>query len=313
MKPSVRRLGVLSRHLASSNGAANARLTSRADFTRANVMAALDHHGYCILERYVDDPAALRRDFDNTLLPRTPTGRNRFEGSKTRRCYSLFAKTRVFDTLACDPLLLDCVEAALGSEHFLLSSTVGISIGPGEIAQPLHRDDGKYPVARPHPEMVLNCIVAIDDFSAENGGTRIFPGSHRWQYSGENEYATRTVLPSTFARASGNSLNAKAAIPQLDSAHSVGVTMPKGSIMIYRGSLLHGGGANMSSRPRLGVLLEYVSAWLRPQENHVIAVNRATVKKLPVRLQELLGWTVTPPFLGYVDGRHPRRFLDSDE
>ena len=110
------------RHLTSSNGAANARLTSRADFTRAHVMAALDVHGYCILERYVDDPAALRRDFDDTLLPRTPTGRNRFEGSKTRRCYSLFAKTRAFDTLACDPLLLDCVGAALGSKHFLFHS-----------------------------------------------------------------------------------------------------------------------------------------------------------------------------------------------
>ena len=116
-----RRVRVVSGHLTSSasRGPVSARLTSRAEFTRANVLAALDLHGYCILERFVDDPSALRRDFDSTLLSQTPTGRNRFEGSKTRRCYSLFAKTRAFDGLACDPLLLDCVGAALGSGHFL--------------------------------------------------------------------------------------------------------------------------------------------------------------------------------------------------
>ena len=119
MTTPTQRLRVVSGHLTSppSSGPVSARLTSRAAFTRANVLAALDLHGYCILERYVDDPAALRRDFDSTLLPRTPTGRNRFEGSKTRRCYSLFAKTRAFDAIACDPLLLDCVGAALGSEQ----------------------------------------------------------------------------------------------------------------------------------------------------------------------------------------------------
>ena len=315
MNPKIhRRLKTVRRHLASSGTTADkvrprARLMTRTEFTRANVLSALDYHGYCILERFFDDPKALRHDFDVDLLGRTPLGRNRFEGSKTRRCYSIFAKTRAFDNLVCDPLLLDIVGTVLNSDHFLLSSTVGISIEPGEVAQPLHRDDGKYPVARPHPELVVNCIIAIDDFSEENGGTRIFPGSHRWEYSGENDYATRVVLPSTFERKPGEALSARDAIPQLDRHNSIGVVMPRGSIMIYRGSLLHGGGANKSSQPRLGVLLEFICAWLRPQENHLIGVPKEVVQTLPVRLQEMLGWTVTPPFLGYVDGRHPKRFL----
>jgi ectoine hydroxylase-related dioxygenase (phytanoyl-CoA dioxygenase family) len=85
--------------------------------------------------------------------------------------------------------------------------------------------------------------------------------------------------------------------------------MKAGSVAFYTGSIWHGGGANETDRPRLGVILEYVAAWLRPQENHVIGIAPDVVATLPERLQELLGYNIYPPFLGYVDGRHPRRFL----
>ena len=51
------------------------------------------------------------------------------------------------------------------------------------------------------------------------------------------------------------------------------------------------------------------ASWLRPQENHCLAVPRDLVRQLPERLQELLGYNIYPPFVGYVDGRHPRRVL----
>jgi ectoine hydroxylase-related dioxygenase (phytanoyl-CoA dioxygenase family) len=86
--------------------------------------------------------------------------------------------------------------------------------------------------------------------------------------------------------------------------------MPAGSVMFFLGSLFHGGGANTTDRPRLGVILEYCSGWLRQQENHVIAVPRETVRALPRRLQELLGYNIAPPFIGYVDGRHPLKHLE---
>jgi ectoine hydroxylase-related dioxygenase (phytanoyl-CoA dioxygenase family) len=89
--------------------------------------------------------------------------------------------------------------------------------------------------------------------------------------------------------------------------------MPAGSAMFYLGTLVHGGGANDTDQPRLGVILEYVAAWLRPQENHCLAVPRSMVRELPERLQELLGYNIYPPFVGYVDGRHPRHVLDRDE
>jgi ectoine hydroxylase-related dioxygenase (phytanoyl-CoA dioxygenase family) len=99
------------------------------------------------------------------------------------------------------------------------------------------------------------------------------------------------------------------AIKQLNSAVPVRCEMPAGSIMLYRGSLLHGGGANRSTQSRLGILLEFIQAWLRPQETHLLGVDRDVIASLPVKLQEMLGWTVTPPFIGYVDGRHPKRLL----
>jgi ectoine hydroxylase-related dioxygenase (phytanoyl-CoA dioxygenase family) len=90
-------------------------------------------------------------------------------------------------------------------------------------------------------------------------------------------------------------------------------TMAPGSAMFYLGSLWHGGGANRTSRPRLGVILEYVAGWLRPQENHCLAVPRDIARQLPERLQELLGYNIYPPFVGYVDGRHPRRVLRASD
>jgi ectoine hydroxylase-related dioxygenase (phytanoyl-CoA dioxygenase family) len=80
-------------------------------------------------------------------------------------------------------------------------------------------------------------------------------------------------------------------------------------VLFLLGSLWHGGGANKTERPRLGVLLEYAAGWLRQQENHVLATPPEVVAGLEPKLQELLGYGIYPPFVGYVDGRHPRRLL----
>jgi ectoine hydroxylase-related dioxygenase (phytanoyl-CoA dioxygenase family) len=165
--------------------------------------------------------------------------------------------------------------------HYQLSAPVGISIGPGETAQVLHTDDGVYPVARPHAELVVNTMWPLDPFTEANGATRVAPGTHKWVDRRPDE-----------------------------STPTVAAEMPAGSVMFFVGSVFHGGGANTTDRPRLGVILEYCASWLRPQENHVIGVPWAVTKTLEPRLQELLGWNIHPPFLGNVDGRHPRKFLE---
>jgi ectoine hydroxylase-related dioxygenase (phytanoyl-CoA dioxygenase family) len=85
--------------------------------------------------------------------------------------------------------------------------------------------------------------------------------------------------------------------------------MEPGSALLYLGSVWHGGGANRTDRARLGVVLHYAVGWLRPVENHVLAVPQREVRSLPPRLQELLGYNIYPPFIGYVDGRHPAKVL----
>lgn len=247
----------------------------------SRVLADLDRDGYAVVESLLSaDEAAAVRSGLREVLDSTPTGRNDFEGYKTRRIYALFAKTRAFDALAIHPLLLGVLDGVLGPSY-QLSAPTGIEIGPGEKAQVLHTDDGIYPLPRPHPEVVLNSMWALDDFTEANGATRVVPGSHKWTDRRPTEDET------------------------------VKVTMPAGSVLFISGNLWHGGGANTTERTRLGVLLEYAAGWLRPQENHVIAVPPKVVRTLEPRLQELLGYGIHPPFVGYVDGRHPRRALSS--
>jgi len=247
----------------------------------SRVLADLDRDGYAVVESLLspDEAAGVRAGL-REVLDRTPTGRNDFEGFSTRRIYALFAKTRAFDALAVHPLLLAVLDAVLGPSY-QLSAPTGIEIHPGEKPQFLHTDDAIYPLPRPHPEVVLNSMWALDDFTEANGATRVVPGSHRWTDR-----------------------------QPVDPDETVTITMPAGSVLFIVGTLWHGGGANRTDRARLGVLLEYAAGWLRQQENHVIAVPPAVVRTLDPRLQELLGYGIHPPFVGYVDGRHPRRVLE---
>jgi ectoine hydroxylase-related dioxygenase (phytanoyl-CoA dioxygenase family) len=243
------------------------------------VVAALESDGYCAVEGLLppDEVAAARASLADVLAA-TPEGRNDFEGFKTQRVYALFAKTRAFDGPATDPLLLGVLDRVL--RHYQLSAPTGIQIGPGEKAQLLHRDDQIYPLPLDYPDVVLNTMWALDDFTEANGATRLVPGSHRWtdRQPGPDDEVVQAV-------------------------------MPAGTVLFYVGKIWHGGGANTTDRPRLGVILEYAAAWLRAQENHLLAVPREVVAELPERLQELLGYNIYPPFVGYVDGRHPRRYI----
>jgi ectoine hydroxylase-related dioxygenase (phytanoyl-CoA dioxygenase family) len=249
--------------------------------TADDVAGSLDEQGYALVEGVLSpSDVEARRAALADLFAATPTGRNFFEGFHTQRVYAVFAKTRAFDDLAVHPRLLAALDHALG-EHYQLSAPVALQIGPGEKAQVLHRDEDIYPLPRPHASVVVNSMWALCDFSEANGATRLVPGSHRWDPD-----------------------------RRPDERDVVHVTMHAGSMLVYLGGVVHGGGANTTDSPRPGLLLEYVVSWLRPQETQLVAVPPEIVRTLPERLQELLGYNIYPPFLGYVDGRHPRRVLD---
>ncbi len=243
-------------------------------------VATLVERGYATMPDAIgaEQVAWARTDLER-ILADTPSGRDDFEGRRTRRVYALFAKTRALDALALHPDVLAILDRVLGA--YQLSAPAGISIGPGEDAQPLHPDDAIYPLPRPHDEVVVNVMWPLQDFTEANGATRIVPGSNRW--------TTERPGPDT---------------------STVTIAMPPGTALLYTGSVWHGGGPNGTEEDRLGVVLHYAVSWLRPVENHVLAVPPSMASTLPVRLQELLGYNIHPPFIGYVDGRHPRKLLE---
>jgi ectoine hydroxylase-related dioxygenase (phytanoyl-CoA dioxygenase family) len=239
----------------------------------------LERDGYALLDDMLtsDQVEKARAELER-LAADTPYGRDDFEGHNTRRVYALFGKTRALDDLATHPRILTILDHFLGEYH--LSAPTAIEIGPGEGRQPLHPDDAIYPIPRPHPELVVNIMWPLVDFTEANGATRIVRGSHQWIDK----------------------------FPAPDEP-TVAVEMSAGSALVYLGSVWHGGGANHTDAARLGVVLHYARAWLRPVENHTLVVPPEVATTLSPRLQELLGYNICSPFIGYVDGRHPRKLL----
>src|SRR6201982_1667584 len=154
--------------------------TMPATATSQDVARRLMDDGYVVITGMMTPEGVQNATADlDRVLRITRTGRNSFEVFYTPRISTLFTKTRVFDALATDPLLLGVLDQVLG--HYQLSAPVGICIGPGEKAQILHRDDAIYPMPEPHPPVVVNTMWALDGFTEQNGAPRLLTAGHRWE------------------------------------------------------------------------------------------------------------------------------------
>lgn len=259
---------------------------SSADELIDEAVDALHERGWVVLDGLVDDgqldaaETAIRE-----LLTDTPTGRDRFEGFATRRIYALAGKTRTIDPMLAHPVLTGVGQRVLG-DGFRASSVTTIAIGPGEQAQSLHYDAQVYPLPRPEPQVAINSMWALTPFTEANGATRIVPDSHTWR--GDRHPGSAT----------GD-----------DAVATIAAEMDRGSVLIYLGSLWHGGGANTTDEVRIGLNIEYAAGWVRQQENQYLVVPPDRTADVPDRVLEVLGYTTAPPFLGYVDGRDPIRQL----
>jgi ectoine hydroxylase-related dioxygenase (phytanoyl-CoA dioxygenase family) len=96
-----------------------------------------------------------------------------------------------------------------------------------------------------------------------------------------------------------------------DDAEARPVVMPAGSLLIFLGTLFHGGGENRSAGSRLGLTIQYCPAWARQQENFILGVPAGDVPRLSETIQELIGYGIHPPFMGHVDGRHPLKAIQT--
>ena len=261
------------------------------------LLRQLDEDGYVILPSLL--PPTQVRAIKDALAPYLrgeKMGRNDFEGYESERVYALLAKSPVFADLAAHPLVLDVCEHVLGP-NFMLSACLAINTHPGENAQPLHFDDSFYRVPRPRPAYGVSAFWAIDDFTQDNGPTEIIPGSHKW--------GSDAPVGVSFYDAFVNGKK----VPVEDHPDLQQVIMPAGSLMLTPGTLWHRGGANNSNGSRLAITPQYCVAWGRQMETMLLSVPPEIVAKYPERIQQLLGYSIHPPFMGHANGMHPTRTL----
>jgi ectoine hydroxylase-related dioxygenase (phytanoyl-CoA dioxygenase family) len=259
-------------------------------------LARLQEQGYTIIEDFLS-PADLRavREGLKPFLG-THRGRNNFEGLKTERVYTLVARGAIFERIAEDERVLALCDRLL-HPNFLLTASQAICIHPGETVQPLHYDDGFYTIPRPRPAVSVSTIVAVDAFTSANGGTEIIPGSHRW--SDEQLADLYDDFQSQYDRPTD---------PKFEKGLMT-AGMPAGACLFFLGTLVHRGGANRSGAPRLAFSNQYCQPWARTQENFFLGVPAERARGMSPKLQQLLGYSIWPPFMGQVTASHPMKTL----
>lgn len=246
-------------------------------------LAELQDWGYTLIPDFLSPArlASVNQLFDKILG--NHQGRNNFEGLKTERIYTLVARHRYFQEIAEDSAIMSLCDA-LFMPNYLLTASQAIVIAPGETPQPWHTDDSFYPIPRPRPMISLSTIVAVDAFTADNGGTEIVPGSHLWS---DEEIAG-----------------------EYQGDKAIAVEIPAGACMVFAGTLLHRGGANNSQWARRAFSNQYCQPWARPQENFFLGIPAMDAAKMSDKVQSLLGYSIHPPFMGQVTAYHPAKALE---
>jgi ectoine hydroxylase-related dioxygenase (phytanoyl-CoA dioxygenase family) len=245
--------------------------------------ARIDRDGYTILERVLEPELVDALSEDLVRLERLYGIRpsdNGFEGTKTVRIYNLLALGKLYEAVPVHHNVLPVVEGVL-DVGCLVSSLSSIGIEPGETAQPIHADDQLIPLTKPHVPTVCNTMWALTDFTEANGATRVIPGSHLRDHS-----------------------------PDYGAPYdSVAAEMPKGSVLVWHGSLWHGGGANTTDDRRVGIAMNYCAGWIRQQENQQLGIPRDVAAGFSSRLRQLCGYSVYNGLIGHIDKHSPAEML----
>jgi ectoine hydroxylase-related dioxygenase (phytanoyl-CoA dioxygenase family) len=232
--------------------------------TVANI---LRRDGAVIVKGLIDDGRAdavaeeLRAPLDRSGLDSVSD----FNGDLTLRLDSSLAVAPSSAPLLEHDMVVGVADAVLlpHAVTYQISSMNAIEVLPGQTPQALHRDDSPFPITMAGTELMIGVMWALDDFTKDNGATRVVPGSHRFIRSWH--------------------------IPTLNNWEQA--VMPKGSALFYLGSTWHGSGANNSDHSRLGLINTYILGWLRQEENQYLNNPPEIAAKFSPRLRALLGYT----------------------
>jgi len=244
-----------------------------ADAPTATMAEVLDRDGALILDRVLTPEAVAGMVAElSPYVAATPAGRDGFTGVRTTRTGALVARSPAVRDAVTDPRIARMCQHLLKAncERWQLHLTQLIRIMPGQGAQPIHRDRWAWGAHLKGIEPQLNTIWALTDFTVENGATQVVPGSSAWPD------------------------DRKAGAHEITQA-----VMQAGSVLVYTGSVFHGGGANQSDQDRWGLNLTYALGWLRQEENQYLACPPEIARTLSPELQDLLGYALGGYALGY--------------
>ena len=244
-----------------------------ADAESSAIVAAVQQDGAVILDDVLSEGfiAALREETD-PYMEHTSNGEDHFAGHHTTRTGGLLVRSeKCRELIEHQTILNPCNEfLAPYCERVQLHLTQIIRIRPGETAQTIHRDRWAWGKHLSHLEPQFNTIWAITDFTSENGATQVVPGSTQWPDDQE-------IQPEQITQAE----------------------MKAGSVLVYSGSVFHGGGANTSDQDRIGINITYALGWLRQEENQYLSCPPELAKDFSPTLQGLAGYAMGQYALGY--------------
>jgi len=240
-------------------------------------------NGYCIIPGAMaaEKVRALSADLE-PAFEATPASLGPFYGSGTRRFGSLLKRSPHAAAFVQHEMILGIVQAILGPwcDQFQLNLTQAIEIAPGSAVQAPHRDQDMWGGPKGQMEYLVNVMWPYTRYTVQNGATRLWPKSHHCQ--------DQLLLPEEDA---------------------IFAEMEPGAALLFLGSTLHGGSANMSSEARRGMIVSYCLGWLKPYENQWLAYPPAVARTFPPELARLVGYFQHRPNLGNYEGRCPSVLL----
>ncbi len=245
------------------------------DCKESAVVAAVQRDGACIVTNVLcEDTLASINDDVTPWIDRSQAGSDDFTGRRTKRTGALIARCPEVRPVITHPLILGAANQYLEPycERIQLHLTQTIHIMPGQGAQLLHRDRlawGGYIPKSIEPQ--FNTIWALTDFTTESGATHVIPGSHEWPLDRSPK----------------------------SRSESIQAEMPRGSVLCYNGTVVHGGGENRSEAARCGLNVTYCLGWLRQEENQYLSCPPGIAKDLDRELTDLMGYTMGNYALGY--------------
>lgn len=244
----------------------------------AQAKADMDAYGYCLIQDALSPKEVADYKKALTVAARGKPG-----------VMNLIGRDERFLDLAQHPAALEFADHLLGPD-FLLSGSNAIIQGPGAKAQTLHNDQAYVPPPW-HYAATFNIVWMLDEFTPENGATRVIPGSHRVN-----------VSPVRGIRSYDQWLNDPVFTEPL--GEKIAVAAPAGTGLFMDGRIWHQAGPNTTEDvKRHGVQTYFCRPHMRQQTVFFLSLKEDVIERAKQKplLRRLLGFDTHYGVIGVID------------